>query len=307
MPTDCSELCLQNRCMPRTIVILTSTEAGSIRNLILPIFEAETAAIAPKLVDEGYLKKDFYDEFGTRGNFLEAENQYKAFVQGVDNISPFFVVSFCRHPDDSPEYEQGLLSQWRGYADTGGFAIEFDEDKLDALARLEQISFAYVGFRSLDVEYKSHEKIFVREDYVGVAGDIIRGMFGTIGQDVSDITGRTSISEAVVKYAKTAPFLKHPGFYEEQEYRLVFVCLRVSKIDQSEKRPPKEIKFRNKGGLLVPFIELFKLHPPSLPIKGIIVGPHPLQEKQAESVRMLIEREGFRDVMIRLSNIPYRK
>jgi hypothetical protein len=87
------------------------TEAGLIHNYIMPIFEGEVADITRRLVAEGFLNAKFYDELGARGSRLEAENQYRAFVRAVDNVSPFFVVSFCKHEAGSYEYNHGLLSQ----------------------------------------------------------------------------------------------------------------------------------------------------------------------------------------------------
>jgi hypothetical protein len=38
-----------------------------------------------------------------------------------------FIASFCSHTtDQSYEQENGLLSQWRGYGNDGGFCIVFD-------------------------------------------------------------------------------------------------------------------------------------------------------------------------------------
>ena len=137
----------------------------------------------------------YYKEMGSRGSQIEAENQYRAFVRGVDNVSPFFVVSFCRHEDTKYEYQHGLLSQWRGYADSGGFAIEFDEKRLDEFAVNEQRKFAYAGFKSDDVEYFDPGKVFNAKDYEGVARLDDLGVFSdSVGKDISRITGRKKIS-----------------------------------------------------------------------------------------------------------------
>jgi Protein of unknown function (DUF2971) len=283
-----------------------ASEVGSIRAHIVPIFESEVGQIMRALTAKGLLKEEYYKELGSRVDQLEAESLYRALVRAIDNVSPFFVLSFCRHHDGTDEFENGLLSQWRAYADGGGFAIEFDEEKLDALAKQEKESFAYVGFKSDDVNYYAHDEVFNANDYKGVAGGMIRDIFVSIGKDISDIAGQKSVDEAVLAFAHTAPFLKHPGFCEEDEYRMVFVCLRATKIDAENKLPPKPVKVRNKDGLLVPYIELFETLDAALPIKSIIVGPHPLQARQEEALKMLLEYEG-KEVPVRSSKIPYRK
>jgi hypothetical protein len=283
-----------------------SSEMGMIRRHIMPIFEAEIAAIAQKLLSAGFLNNDRYEEMGGAFSQIEAENQYRAFVRAVDNVSPFFVLSFCRHGEQKYEYQHGLLSQWRGYADNGGFAIEFDEQKLDLFALNEQKRFAYAGFKSDDVEYHEHDKIFIGKDFEGVAGSMILGIFKSVGKNVESITGHKNLDEAVMKFAQTAPFLKHESFHEEAEYRLVFVCMRKNKIPKSERRGAKNISFRQKSGLLIPYIALFEQDKMLSAIRSVIVGPHPFQDKQEEAVKMLFEKENL-SIPVRKSEIPYRR
>src|SRR5260370_36748167 len=54
------------------------TEAGVISDLIMPILEAEVSDITPKLVERGWLKKEFYDQYGAAGHRTQAEGLYSA-------------------------------------------------------------------------------------------------------------------------------------------------------------------------------------------------------------------------------------
>jgi hypothetical protein len=284
-----------------------AAEGAVIRAHIMPIFEAEIGRITPELISRKFLKKDYYEQLGRQASVLEAEGMYRAFVRAIDNISPFFVLSFCKHTEGSQEYNHGLLSQWRGYTGSGGFAIEFDEQALDELARLENTKYAFAGFKSESVEYHDFRKIFDPADYAGIAGDMIWNIFDSVGINVESVTGRKDLDAAVLEFAQTAPFLKHWGFHEEAEYRIVMLCLRPGAVKANEeKRLSKEIKFRQRNGLLIPYIELFGGFDKSLPIKSVIVGPHPLQEEQAEAVRMFIETTKL-TIDVRLSEIPYRQ
>jgi len=227
-------------------------------------------------------------------------------VQAANNVTPFFVVSFCRHEEGTPAFEHGLLSQWRGYADTGGFAIEFDEEKLDRLLNAETQEFAYAGTKSADVRYDKFEEVFDPDTYKGLAGTMIWEVFNHAGIDVSAVTGRKNIDKVMLAYVQGAPFFKHWGFSEEREYRIVAVCIRPRKIAEGETRSPKWITFRQRNGLIVPYIELFERSNQPFPIKSIIIGPHPDQDKQAEAVAMALESEEL-EAAIRISGIPYRK
>ena len=280
-----------------------SSEGQVVKELLLPIFEAEIAEITPKLIQKGWLNKGFYDDYGAGGHRLQAEAMCKSLSKATDNVSPFFVLSFCRHEEGSSAFKHGLLSQWRGYAQGSGFAIEFDEDGLDALMRIEQQKFCYAAFKSDDVQYKEFEQSFNAKDFEGVAGEMTFNLFKE-RPGASDITGRADLDKATLKFATLSPFFKHQGFEEEDEYRMVGVCVRKPKIPRGEQRPAKPIKFRQRSNLLIPYIELFG-EGQMLPIRSIVVGPSQFQEMQAEAIAMVVEAKG-RSIPIRLSDIPFR-
>ncbi|MEA2921084.1 MAG: hypothetical protein QOF07_1047 [Bradyrhizobium sp.] len=281
-----------------------STEGGEIRKLLLPIFEAETAKVTAKLVDKGLLSADFYKDHGERGHRLQAEGLYRAFATVADRVSPVFVSSFCKHDEGSEIFESGLLSQWRGYASGGGFAIEFDEDGIDTLAKRESEKYAVVGFKTEDVLYDRFERIFGAKDYEGLAGSMIADLFEA--RDISHITGKRDIDRTMIKFLSVAPFLKNPGFREEREYRMTISNISRGHIPDGEKRAPKEIKYRERAGLVVPYMELFSTVADKLPIKSIIVGPHAHQELQEESIKMMLESK-YHEVKVRRSRIPFRQ
>jgi hypothetical protein len=279
-----------------------TSEVGIIRDLVLPVLEAEIAEITPKLVKKSLLK-GFYEFHGMSGHRLQAEGFFRTLLRLINDISPLFVLSFCKHDVGSKEFEHGLLSQWRGYGEAGGFAVEFDEAGMDELLKVEIEKFAYVGFKADDVLYDKYERLFVPDDFKGLAGEMIRRIFEP--RDVSEVTGRKDIDAFMPKFMSVAPFMKHWGFREEREYRVLFSCIRSDKIPATETRPSKEIKFRIKNGQIVSYIEVFD-YGPSFPIKSIIVGPHASQELQCEAVKLMLKTEGI-DATIRVSEIPYRR
>jgi hypothetical protein len=185
-----------------------------------------------------------------------------------------------------------------------GFAIEFDEDGIDNLAKQEATKYAYVGFKTEDVLYDRFERAFDAEDYRGLAGSMIARIFE--GRDISHITGETDIDRVMTKFLTVAPFLKNKGFKEEREYRLMTGYIRPGHIPDGDKRVQKEVKYRERDGLIVPYIELFSTLDDELPIKSIIVGPHAHQELQEEAIKMLVESR-HQNVKIRRSQIPFRQ
>jgi hypothetical protein len=142
-----------------------TSEASAIRDLLMPIFEEEIASLLPKLVQEGYFTKEYYEHHGLAGHRVQAEECYMRLVRAVDDTVPYFLVSFCRHDEKSDAFKHGLLSQWRGYADGGGFAIEFDEESLESLMQYEREQFSYASVKASDVFYGNFEKLFLPEIY----------------------------------------------------------------------------------------------------------------------------------------------
>jgi hypothetical protein len=73
-------------------------------------------------------------------------------------------------------------------------------------------------------------------------------------------------------------------------------------------KPRKQVFHRPAGGMLIPFIKLFnELGDDSekLPIKKIIIGPHPDRAKRAAAVRSLLRAQKYEDVEVVESKIPY--
>src|SRR5260370_29584283 len=112
-------------------------EVGVIRNLVLPVLETEIAEMIPKLVERQFVRW-FYEFHGERGNRCQAGGFFEPLIKLMNNVSPLFVLSFCRHDERSKEFDPGLLSQWRGYGDEGGYAIEFDDAGVDNLSKTKQ-------------------------------------------------------------------------------------------------------------------------------------------------------------------------
>jgi hypothetical protein len=105
-----------------------ATEGSLIKDLIVPILESEITELIPKLVAKRLIK-GFYEFHGASGHRSLAEGFYRSLVGVVNKVSPLFILSFCRHEQGSQQFQHGLLSQWRAYGGSGGFALEFDEKR----------------------------------------------------------------------------------------------------------------------------------------------------------------------------------
>jgi hypothetical protein len=211
---------------------------------------------------------------------------------------------------DTRVLDSGLLSQWRGYGPDGGYALVFDTVEFERLLRVEGEAFHYQHAYWGDVHYygidprtqPSTEDVAESEAVVraGIA-NLIRG--GTADETDGFYQAITNLS----------CLYKHWGFWEEHEVRVVAIPVdsEVASLAeaQGETRPQKPIKVFLRGGIPIPYLELFVPRdvpkvPTRLPIKRVIVGPHSEQALRAQAVQRLLAANGY-DAEVVCSQIPY--
>ncbi len=195
---------------------------------------------------------------------------------------PIFICCFCE--------QDNLLSQWRGYADNGGgVSIEFDapgfrrhsgEDSSErGLTRLWRVVYKEASQRNivrsaLDYPYWGATSL---DDRVGYVRDALSFFL---------------------------PTFKNPAFNDERERRLIFTPGPAN---------PPATHFRVRSGLVVPYVRMREigrdppaLAPARLPIRRVLVGPSQHRALNRESLRMVLDANGYAGVPVEASNIPYR-
>jgi hypothetical protein len=144
----------------------------------------------------------------------ELERSYEA---------PGYVASFSENEDD--------LSQWRAYCPAGGFAIGFRRESLQDLA----YRHLYLEFTKCSYAHPSQDR--------AVRGYIDHG----IEADVSECGGYKKCRWALIRLAMSSATLKHSGFHQEKEWRMV--CYPGPDAKKNGAR------FRAKNGVVVPYME----------------------------------------------------
>lgn len=214
-----------------------------------------------------------------------------------------YITSFCAHTDDQ-EYEQqnGLLSQWRGYANKDGYAIVFDTKKLAELFLMDADKFYNTYGLIGDVVYEGNTEILEKE---------FGEQFKTINDSLPHFIKERQWESIKFFEATLSMFTryKHRGFSEEREVRLVFFPV-TKKIEEHHKRlnpnyvpskkPLKQILYRDPN---IPYIKMFGQPNKKLPIKKIIIGPQKEQKRAEEELRRLIGSSG---IEIHCSETPLR-
>ena len=104
-------------------------------------------------------------------------------------------------------------------------------------------------------------------------------------------------------------FCKHRGFEEEKEVRIVVSepSLEVGPDPSNESRKSyRRAHSYLLDGVVVPCIHLFedqKLN--ALPIRRVIVGPHPEKQERKKAVEILLRNHGI-DAKVSVSDTPFR-
>jgi hypothetical protein len=214
--------------------------------------------------------------------------------------SPFvdaYFAAFC---------EKGnLLSQWRAYAGTQGFAVEVDPLVVDGELTLTTKAPAR-NLRLAKVEYDPERQ---KRGFREVLDELIETIESQCGSS-DQLLG--TLSEFVrVVLSSWAATVKHPGFEEEQEWRVVFQPM----ITAEEKYHSTEaFVIRVEDYALVTHVELIpaKVLPshgkngPKLPIKSITCGPNVSMRSTMRALEILLRNNGYEGVKILKSEIPAR-
>ncbi len=220
-----------------------------------------------------------------------------------------YVVSFCGTPEGNIA-DNGLLSQWRGYGSDGGYSIVFDTAALFDLLENNEIKnfnhqYGYLG----DVQYYDNESNPIDElpetsENEALVQDAIQRFIFNPAEDTL-----APLYEPLTSLSCNS---KSEGFREESEVRLVTLPAHPSLLEASRKagdnRPNKLAEFFNRDGLIVPYLPIFKQaeghEAIRLPIKKIIIGPHPDRLKRKQSIQFFLKQHGL-DVDVVVSNISF--
>ncbi len=233
-----------------------------------------------------------------------------------------YIASFCKEKTENPNiYFNGRLSQWRAYGEDGGFAIEFEKDKLEEQIEKEGLLFDYLCLTIEEVIYSSEfEDCSKACNSLNVNFDDKRAVYKEafekelkviekcIFEDKHENDKKSQIEETCLPFIRCITRYKDCGFVEEQEIRIIAMPAVLEAIR------PKKREFRNKNGEQVPYIELFNPvnstelnndYKFTLPIKRIIVGPHKNKEIRRTWLLLKLAAMGRTDIQVNVSEIPF--
>jgi len=280
-------------------------------------FDRKLPCLLYKGIDEGICKIAHlprYQEMlkAAGGADIIRKDLFQALHDSMTNVTlklNVYVTSFCYSTPDAA-LEEGLLSQWRGYGHDGGYAIIFDTKGLSNLLEKEQEQYTYPFLNFSDVDYHHNDWENDKNRHLETIE-----WERKVKEIVSDIVVDGDFEKKAAELAQPTIMLairhKHQGFKEEREVRIVAVQFPKNMIEAAGKLDVfpsnKAVLFRPSAGVLVPYISLFDGIPKSdrkLPIKHVLVGPHPDKRKRQKSVQMMLEKLEI-EATVSVSDIPF--
>lgn len=217
---------------------------------------------------------------GREREFLEALSGALDFHRA--DQQHIFALSFSASRDQ--------LSQWRAYARHGGYGIAFDGEALSSIAHVHQC-------RLVKCIYQDDQKIEIIKEFVCAK-------MGEVSCVETDCDVLAVI--AANAFLEIAAMMKHQGFSEEREWRMISV---------GSHRHIGNIQYRSTSKYLVPYVEISlegslthrsEDHREYLGLCEVLVGPAPEPELSWRScMQILLDRNVYFE-QVSPSGTPYR-
>ena len=226
------------------------------------------------------------------------------------SIAPKFIVSFATHSSDSAgdEYhrDNGMLSQWRAYGGDKPVAMVFDTARIYELLREEDKRYLYWPLLIGDATYL--EKDLSLKDRFPSLFSSLRAFARNFIEPRDNESLEDLKSKAYQEASDICALLKHFGFHEEKECRIVVGAMTeplrnmLAAAGTENLNPVKEVHHHSGRSGLIPYVALFEDLGQDLPIKRIIVGPSRNQDAHFKLVRELVSCRG---IQVQKSETPY--
>ena len=265
----------------------------------------DTNELAVGIVDiiKPTLLEGFTEKIKTHNNIQEdniyISNMLEDYTWRILNsVSPIilknvFLFSFCAHLQDTLEYENGLLSMWRGYGKDGGYSLVFNKEDLQHHLPTEfnpELHMYLSTFQKVSYTHGNDDKSSLIDE--------TKEMIDKIRNNPLDVK---EVARAIMYFAT---HYKDTAFREENEVRLAII------LQEQESAFKSGIRIQLMPDTLRPYIEFPEQKNEKknfLPIERIIVGPHSDKEARAEALQMWLsqQEDPLSRIEVTYSDIPY--
>ena len=220
-------------------------------------------------------------------------------------VQPIYLACFCE--------EDNLLSQWRTYGQSGGYSVGFRVPAPDLLSgqgfKPEPNTFTS---KWVKVDYDRNEQVkkcrAVVDSLLAIFDDSKTAQaVATIG--THPLSGYAVLRRIIadILMEEIAGF-KNQAFEVEKEWRVVVRQRELTKQGTDDGgKTPTPVHFRSAKGLLVPYVNLIPTDATKkLPIACVRSGPTLDKITAGMAVCMILDTNGFPNVLVQSSDIPFR-
>jgi len=179
--------------------------------------------------------------------------------------------------------QKDLLSQWRAYAGSGGYALGFSKDVLEAIVDEDKAILA-------PCVYNEHEQR-------ALLRPIVEQMLRTVSDSSDNARGIDLFRVFTKDFLRVAAVIKDSSFEAEQEWRLLF----GPGID------PSTTDAKTSGSMIVPYHKCSIKRGGRYPIQEIVVGPSQDVELAGRSLRYVTADKFHWPVKIVQSQSTFRR
>jgi Protein of unknown function (DUF2971). len=199
------------------------------------------------------------------------------FADGINKYK-FYIFSLSTEADSMP--------LWSEYCSCKGYCMGLDINEL-----IDKFQAGSIPFIHGKVIYDKKEQDALIQEEIDYVQEFINdnNMFKRWNDEME------KIASAMASIEKLSHFFKKPVYYSEKEYRFVFAVRKKDGI---------VTKFRDKNGIIIPYIEIDKLN--KLPIKEIIIGPKNDIDMAKHGIENLLQSKLYENVNMMESEATLR-
>jgi hypothetical protein len=236
-------------------------------------------------------------EFARHEAIAIVNSLYKVTYENMGD--PYVFSGFCCAPAN-PSYRNGGLLHWATYGRQGGYALRLNPHIMAKLLERESEKLSGPLYCSSKVVYSDEAPNGPLEPQYEIIADVAKAMVrGMITKDTSGV----DIGRSAAPFWRVSSLLKDSYFRDEAESRIVWMRTH----DKLGDKDAHKIRVRHRGGLSIPYIELFggNLLGSLCPIEAILIGPHAEKRKRKLALETYLRSEGFRSIEVIESDVPY--
>jgi hypothetical protein len=225
--------------------------------------------------------------------FQEAKKAFESGGEMEPIISRTYVACFCE--------KDNLLSQWRAYGQSGGYAIVFPLKELPTALTVGDSYHTDLHRVIYDRQIQTLLLKLVLDDLISVLNeDSILQLWKSYGP-----AEKYLFSTSFNTFLQTMAFseivrFKDPAFEEEREWRLAVRPMSLKLNDQEA----QQLRFRTTKGNIIPYVELRPRGGELLPVRSVRYGPTLRQKQALNALSLLFHQKGYPDIKFEGADIP---